>query len=68
MTELADVVLPLVRTRADVTRWNVANEHGRRMHDAIDILEQALPTADPAEAYVVVHKALASAIKVIASR
>jgi hypothetical protein len=36
------------------------------MHEALDILEAALPTADPAEAYAVTHKALASAIKVIA--
>ncbi|OBJ82593.1 hypothetical protein A9W97_23660 [Mycobacterium gordonae] len=36
------------------------------MHEAVDILEAALATADPAEAYLVTHKALASAIKVIA--
>ncbi|KPN46771.1 hypothetical protein AN933_25675 [Mycobacterium intracellulare subsp. chimaera] len=36
------------------------------MHAALDILETALPTADPAEAYSVTHKALGSAIKVIA--
>jgi len=36
------------------------------MHDGIDILESALPTTDPAEAYAVTHKALASAITVIA--
>jgi hypothetical protein len=32
VTALADAVLPLVRTRADVWRWNVANAHGERMH------------------------------------
>jgi len=36
------------------------------MLEAIDILEAALPTTDPAEVYAVTHKALASAIKVIA--
>lgn len=66
MSRLADMVLPLIRTRADVYRWATANDHGQRMHEALDILEAALPTADPAEAYAVTHKALASAIKVIA--
>jgi hypothetical protein len=36
------------------------------MHAALDILETALPTADPADVYSVTHKALGSAIKVIA--
>jgi len=63
---LADTVLPLIRTRADVYRWATANEHGQRMHAALDILEAALPTADPAEAYSVTHRALSSAITVIA--
>ena len=66
MTSLADTVLPLVRTRADLSRWGAANEHGRQMHEAIDALEAALPTADPAEVYAVVQAALASAVKVIA--
>jgi hypothetical protein len=63
---LSDVVLPLIRTRADVHRWSAANAHGRQMHEGVDILEAALPTMDPAEVYAVTHKALASAIKVIA--
>ena len=66
MSGLADTVLPLIRTRADVYRWATANEHGQRMHAALDILEAALPTADPAEAYSVTHRALSSAITVIA--
>ena len=66
MTALADAVLPSIRTRAELWPWSTANDHGRRMHDGIDILESALPTADPAEAYAVTHKALASAITVIA--
>jgi len=36
------------------------------MHEAIDFLEAAIPSTDPAEVYAVAHKALASAIKVIA--
>ncbi|GAB7145908.1 DUF6880 family protein [Mycobacterium riyadhense] len=66
MSGLGDRVLPLIRTRADVHRWAPANDHGHQMHVALDILEAALPTADPAEAYSVTHKALGSAIKVIA--
>ncbi len=66
MTTLSDVILPLIRTRGEVSRWSAANAHGRQMHDGVDILEAALPTMDPSEAYAVTHKALASAIKVIA--
>ena len=66
MTSLADTVLPLVRTRADLHRWSAANDHGRQMHGAIDVLEAAIPTTDPAEVYAGVHAALASAVKVIA--
>lgn len=66
MTSLADVVLPLIRTRSDLYRYSAANAHGRDMHEAIDILEAAIPRTDPAEIYSVTHKALASAIKVIA--
>src|SRR5215208_2407194 len=36
------------------------------MHEAVDNLEAAIPTTDPAEIYAVAHKALASALKVIA--
>lgn len=66
MGALSDAVLPLIRSRADLHRWSAANAHGRQMHEALDILEDALPTTDPLEAYTVAHKALASAIKVIA--
>ena len=66
MTSLADAVLPLIRTRAELHRWGAANAHGKQMHDAIDALESALPETDPGEAYQVAHKALASAITVIA--
>ena len=66
MTRLADAVLPLIRTRADLSRWSASNAYGRQMHEAVDNLEAAIPTTDPAEVYAVTHKALASAIKVIA--
>ena len=66
VTELADLVLPLIRTRSDLHRWGAANAHGRQMHQAVDLLEAAIPTTEPADAYAVTHKALASAITVIA--
>ena len=66
MTSLADTVLPLIRTRADLHRWSAANAHGSEMHEAIDVLEAARSTTDPAEFHAVVHAALASAVKVIA--
>ncbi|WP_319450685.1 MULTISPECIES: hypothetical protein [unclassified Mycobacterium] len=50
MTALADAVLPLVRTRADVWRWDIANACGDRMHEAVAILRQATEHDDPAEA------------------
>lgn len=66
VTSLADAVLPLIRTRSDLYRYSAANAHGRDMHEAIDILEAAIPTTDPAEIYTVTHRALASSLKVIA--
>ena len=66
MTDLANAVLPLIRTRSDLYRWSAANAHGQQMHEAVDILEASTATTEPAEVYSVTHKALASAIKVIA--
>lgn len=66
VSPLADAVLPLIRTRADLWRRATANAHGRDMHEAVDIFEGAISSTDPAEVYAVTHKALASAIKVIA--
>jgi hypothetical protein len=66
MAALSDSVLPLIRSRTDLHRWSSANAHGRQMHEAIDILEAAMPTTEPAEAYAVTHKALTSSFKVIA--
>ncbi len=65
MPELADAVLPLIRTRADVWRYSRANEHGVQMHDAVKILEAAADTEDPATVLAVTQKAIASALKVI---
>ncbi|MFD6856279.1 DUF6880 family protein [Rhodococcus sp. NPDC060090] len=66
MTTLSEAVLPLVRTKTDLHRWSAANAHGRRMHEAVDILESAIPTTDAVEIYAVTSMALASAIRVIA--
>jgi hypothetical protein len=66
VTTFADVVLPLIRTRADLSRWSASAAHGRQMHEAVDNLEAAIPTTNPAEVYAIAHKALASALKVVA--
>ncbi|MGQ0844379.1 MAG: DUF6880 family protein [Sporichthyaceae bacterium] len=66
MTNLADTVLPLIRTRAELWRWSAANAHGRQMHEAVDILERATETEDPAVVLTVTQKAVASAMGVIA--
>jgi hypothetical protein len=66
VTTLADAVLPLIRTRAELYRWGAANAHGRQMHEAVDILDRAAATEDPATVLAVVNKAIASAISVIA--
>lgn len=65
MTDLADAVLPLIRTRADLHRWSGANAHGAQMLDAVAILEQAACTDDPALVLSVIQKAIASAMKII---
>lgn len=64
---LADDVLPLIRTRADLHRLSAANAHGSQMLEAVGLLETEAEaaTTDPVELYQVTHKALASAIKVI---
>ena len=65
VSELAEAVLPLIRTRADLWRWSAADEHGRQMHDAVTILEEAAETDDPAVVFAVTQTAIASAVKVI---
>lgn len=67
MTALADDVLPLIRTRAELYRLGAANAHGRQMHEGVDILEDAFESgsADPADVFAVTQKAIASALTVI---
>lgn len=54
-------MLPLIRTRAELYRWSASNAHGSQVHQAVDILEAAIPISDQADAYKVTHKALAKA-------
>src|SRR5690625_2058809 len=75
---LADAVLPLIRSRSrELWRYSVAGNHGVQMQEGVDALNLALtnpkalphlgiatPTAQ--DVFHVVHKALASAIRVIA--
>lgn len=65
MSDLAEAVLPLIRTRADLWRWSTANEHGRQMQEAVAILRQAAGSDDPTVVFAVTQKAIASALKVI---
>jgi hypothetical protein len=64
VSDLADAVLPLIRTRADLWRWNAAKAHGRQMHEAVNLIEAAQDTPS-AERLAVCQKAIASAIAVI---
>lgn len=67
VSELADEVLPLIRTkRSDLYRWGASNEHGAQMREGVEILREAFGVDDPKDVYDVTHRALASAIKVIA--
>ena len=34
-------MLSLIQTRADLHRWVAANDHGARMHEAVNLLEAA---------------------------
>jgi len=65
VSDLAEVVLPLIRTRGDLHRWSASNEHGSQMQEAVTVLEQAAGTEDPAEVFTVTQKAIASALQVI---
>lgn len=79
LVPLADLVLPLIRTRSrELWRYNVSNAHGAQMHEAVDVLEAALDAPEslperyeaiaptPKEVFTVTTKALSSAIRVIA--
>ncbi|HVV77174.1 MAG TPA: hypothetical protein VHC43_14180 [Mycobacteriales bacterium] len=65
MSALADEVLPLIRTRADLWRWNAANAHGAQMHEAVQLLRDALDREDAATVLIVTQKAIASSMSVI---
>jgi tetratricopeptide (TPR) repeat protein len=65
VSNLAEAVLPLIRTRADLWRWSAADEHGRQMQEAAATLQGAAETEDPAVVFAVTQKAIASALKVI---
>jgi hypothetical protein len=65
VSKLADAVLPLIRTRADLHRWSASNAHGSQMHEAVDLLDEAARTGDPAAVFAVTQRAIASAVKVI---
>jgi hypothetical protein len=62
---VGDVVLGLIRTRADLHRWGAANAHGRQMREAVDLLREAAGSADPAALLAVVEKAVAAAVRVL---
>jgi hypothetical protein len=66
VSTLADAVLPLIRTRAELWRWGAANAHGRQMHEAVDILERAAATEEPGTVLTVTQKTITSAVAVIA--
>ena len=75
---LTDAFLPLIRsTSRDLWRYSAANDQGHRMHDGVELLElavddpaalvaQGIQAPTPQQVYTVVHKALASSIRVIA--
>lgn len=66
MTELADAVLPLIRTNSDIHRWRASNHHGHQMHEAVDILEEERESgADPKDVLDVTQRAIASSLKII---
>lgn len=62
---IGDVVLGLIRTRADLHRQGAANAHGRQMHEAVDLLRDAVGSADPAALLAVVEKSIAAAVRVV---
>ena len=65
MSDLAETVLSLIRTRADLSRWHAANAHGQQMLRAVAILDEASAVEKPALVLSVTQKAIASAMKVI---
>lgn len=66
MGSLADQVLPLVRTRAELHRWSTANSYGRDVHEALGLLLDAARTQPAGDVLKVTERALASALRGIA--
>lgn len=66
MSDLAETVLPLVRTRSHLSNGTTVRAHGRKMHRAARILEKAYldETVDAAEVFAVTQQALAASLKV----
>jgi len=65
VSDLAERVLPLIRTRADLWTWSASSAHGMRMHQAVAVLQAASEVEDPATVLTVTQKAIASAMSVI---
>lgn len=63
--ELEQLVLPPFRVRADLHRWSAANAQGALMHGALDELERAQDSTEPAAFFRIVQKALMSSLRVI---
>ena len=61
-SDLADEVLPLIRSSGDLHRYRAANEHGYQMHEAVDILEEAVGVEDASVVHDVCHRALSSSM------
>ena len=65
MSSLADAVLPLVRTRAELHRWSADNAYGRQLDEAVARLQQAARDEPADEVLGVTQRAIASALRVI---
>ncbi|MBK8460414.1 MAG: hypothetical protein IPL43_09760, partial [Micropruina sp.] len=50
---MADKVLPLVRTRADLHRWSAATSYGHGVHEAVALLRAAALTQPAADVLAV---------------
>ncbi|WOP18822.1 DUF6880 family protein [Raineyella sp. LH-20] len=65
MSDLADAVLPMVRTRADLHRWSASNAYGSQLHEAVAVLRQAAQDEPADQVLGVTQRAIASALRVI---
>lgn len=64
--QLADAVLPLVRTRTDLHRWSAANRYGYDAHQAVNLLTDAARTQPAPVVFAVTQRAIASTLRAIA--